>query len=57
MSRAEEWFHMGGYAAYVWPSIGLALAVLGWNIWSARRAFDLARLRARRASQAAKEKS
>jgi heme exporter protein CcmD len=58
VSRAEEWLRMGGYAAYVWPSICLALAVLGWNVWSARRAFDAARLRARRALEAAaKEES
>ena len=40
---------MGGYAAYVWPCIGLALATLGWTVWSARRAQRSALLRARRA--------
>jgi heme exporter protein D len=27
-------FEMGGYGAYVWSSIGFALAVFGWN-WMA----------------------
>jgi len=26
----SEFFHMGGYAFYVWSSYGLALVVLGW---------------------------
>ena len=26
----SEFFHMGGYAVYVWSSYGLALVVLGW---------------------------
>ena len=33
----EAFFHMGGYARFVWPSYGLGLAVILWNIWSARR--------------------
>jgi heme exporter protein CcmD len=28
---------MGGYARYVWPCFALALAILYWNLWSARR--------------------
>ncbi len=28
----KEFLHMGGYAMYVWPSYGLALVVLLWNI-------------------------
>jgi heme exporter protein CcmD len=40
---------MGGYARYVWPCIGFACAVLGWNLWSARRSLRAARLRAGRA--------
>lgn len=39
---------MGGYAAYVWPCVGIALATLCWNVWSARRAQARALLRARR---------
>ena len=28
MSGLGEFFHMGGYAAYVWPAYGAAAAVL-----------------------------
>lgn len=28
----EQFFHMGGYAFYVWTSYGLALLVLGVNV-------------------------
>lgn len=28
MSSIEEFFHMGGYAFYVWTSYGLALVIL-----------------------------
>ena len=28
MSAIDEFFHMGGYAAYVWPAVGLTLLVL-----------------------------
>ncbi len=47
-------FAMGGYAAYVWPSVLLVLGVLGWNIWSAMRQLAQAQACARRA-QTAKE--
>ncbi len=40
---------MGGYARFVWPSIGLAIVVLIWNVWAARRHHALALVRARRA--------
>ena len=30
-----EFFHMGGYAFYVWTSFGLALIVLTANVWYA----------------------
>jgi len=33
----ERFFEMGGYAFYVWTSYGLALTVLAWNIFVARR--------------------
>ena len=33
----EDFLRMGGYAAFVWPSYGLGLAVIVWNLWSARR--------------------
>lgn len=39
---------MGGYARYVWPAVGIACAVLAWNLWSARRFLAAARLRAQR---------
>lgn len=48
MIRANFWA-MGGYARFVWPSIGFALCMLLWNIWSARRHYARALLRARRA--------
>lgn len=32
--QAPFW-QMGGYAAYVWPSYGLALVVLLWLLWRA----------------------
>ena len=47
-------FAMGGYAAYVWPSVLLVLGILAWNIWSAQRQLAHAQQRARRA-QAAKD--
>ncbi len=28
----NEFFHMGGYAFYVWTSYGLALIILLWNV-------------------------
>ena len=28
MTALSEFFHMGGYALYVWPSFGLTTAVL-----------------------------
>jgi heme exporter protein CcmD len=40
---------MGGYARFVWPCYGLSVAVLAWNLWSARRHHAEARLRAARA--------
>ncbi|MCX7058015.1 MAG: heme exporter protein CcmD [Pseudomonadota bacterium] len=46
----HEFMNMGGYGRYVWPSYGLAAAVLLWNIWSAmrlqRQALEHARRRA-----------
>ena len=40
---------MGGYARFVWPCFGIALAVLAWNLWAARRSLTAARLKAARA--------
>ncbi|MDF9390937.1 MULTISPECIES: heme exporter protein CcmD [Methylococcus] len=28
----QEFFHMGGYAVYVWTSYGLCFAVLAFNL-------------------------
>ncbi len=49
---------MGGYARFVWPCVGLTLAVLAWNLWAARRLLAKARLRARRGlAMAAQDRS
>jgi heme exporter protein CcmD len=42
----SAFLRMGGYAAYVWSCVGLALAVLAWNVVAARRAHARARARA-----------
>ena len=47
----SEFFHMGGYAAYLWPAFGLVLSVLVYNVWSARRALREARRAAARRLQ------
>jgi heme exporter protein D len=44
----SEFLHMGGYAAFVWPSFGLAAGVLLWNVVSAHRLHAAARERATR---------
>lgn len=44
----SEFFHMGGYAAYLWPAYLLTFAVLGWNLFAARRALHEAKAEARR---------
>jgi heme exporter protein D len=46
-----EFFRMGGYAAFLWPSFGLVLTVLVFNVWSARRAHREARRAAARRLQ------
>ena len=46
---SSGFWSMGGYARYVWPCFGFAGVVLGWNLWSARRALRAARVRAGRA--------
>jgi heme exporter protein CcmD len=43
-----EFFAMGGYARYVWPSYALVLAAIILNIVWARRALSRARAEARR---------
>lgn len=44
----SEFFNMGGYAAYVWPSYGLTLAAIVLNIVWARRLLARSREEARR---------
>ncbi len=44
----HDFLDMGGYGLYVWPSYGLAAAVLAWNIWSALRLQRIALEHARR---------
>ncbi|WJW76490.1 heme exporter protein CcmD [Thiohalobacter sp. IOR34] len=49
----SEFFHMGGYAAYVWSSYALAAVVLGLNLWlPARRLQQLKKTLRRRAQLA-----
>lgn len=49
-----EFVNMGGYAVYVWSSVGLTVAVLILNVITARRAVskELERLRRRYANEA-----
>jgi heme exporter protein CcmD len=49
-----EFINMGGYAVYVWSSVGLTVAVLIINVITARRAVsqELERLRKRYANEA-----
>jgi heme exporter protein CcmD len=44
-----EFLAMGGYARYVWPCFALAISVLLWNVWSARRYHAQALKRVQRA--------
>jgi len=44
----SEFLNMGGYAAYVWPSYGLTLAIIVLNIVWARRLLARSREEARR---------
>lgn len=48
MKALYDFFDMGGYAPYVWPSYGITFLMLGFNIWLARRALAQARQAARR---------
>jgi heme exporter protein D len=48
---------MGGYAAYVWTSYGLAGLVVAWNVASAVRARREARERALRRLAAAERRT
>lgn len=44
----SEFLHMGGYAAYLWPSYAVTFAAVALNILGARRALQRAREEARR---------
>ncbi len=46
---------MGGYGAFVWSAYGLALLVLVWNYWSARRSEAEAQLSAQRRNENSRE--
>ena len=48
MSAVSEFFDMGGYAWYVWPSYVLTFAVVVLNIVWARRLLAKSREEARR---------
>jgi heme exporter protein CcmD len=48
MSAVSEFFDMGGYARYVWPSYVLTLTVVVLNIVWARRLLAKSREEARR---------
>lgn len=37
MSSLQQFFHMGGYAFYVWTAFGATLFVLGMNVFLALR--------------------
>jgi heme exporter protein CcmD len=43
-----DFFAMGGYAIYVWPSFGLVVFALAWNVVAARRLHAAARAEALR---------
>jgi heme exporter protein D len=44
----KEFFDMGGYAAFVWPSYAVTFTVVVLNVVWARRALARARAEARR---------
>jgi heme exporter protein D len=48
MKELSDFFDMGGYAAYVWPSYVLTLIVVALNIVWARRLLARSRDEARR---------
>jgi heme exporter protein CcmD len=44
----KEFFEMGGYGAFVWPSYAVTLGVIALNVFWARRLLAQARTAARR---------
>jgi heme exporter protein CcmD len=53
----QSFFHMGGYAEYVWSAYGLTALVLLWNWWAARRSETEAQIAATRRNELARERS
>ena len=53
----SEVLGMGGEAAYVWPAYGITLALIVFNVWSARRKLSNALNEARRFSGASQPRS
>jgi len=53
----QSFFHMGGYAGFVWTSYGLTALVLVWNWWAARRSEAEAQTAAKRRNEFALEKT
>src|SRR5260370_9270 len=45
--KMAEWFHMGGFGIYVWPSDGLIVVGVALNVVWARRSARTARVAAR----------
>ena len=48
MTAMLQFLHMGGYAAFVWPSYGLTALVVALNIYWARRSLREAQAETRR---------
>ena len=44
----SEFFSMGGYALYVWSSVGISAIVMLLTLWSARRRHASALVHAKR---------
>jgi len=52
----KEFLDMGGYAAFVWPAYAVTFAVIGLNVYWARRPLAQARAAARRRLAAHEER-
>lgn len=48
MKEFKDFLDMGGYAAFLWPAYAVTFAVIGLNIYWARRALARSRALARR---------
>lgn len=53
----SEFLGMGGHGAYVWPAYGITLALIVFNVWSARRKLARALGEARRSRGAEQPRS